>query len=269
MGDQNFDSLTERFDRRLYGKPKGQLRLQLVSEALLEDCPAISTDTNKKLRVLDLGCGLGQVTELLASHGHSVIACDISERMLEQARARILSDTPACLANIQFEHCSLQTLAEKVDGQFDLIIFHAVLEWLDEPRAGLAALLPWLREDGELSLLFYNLHALLFRNLLRGDFRRMELEKVEGEAGSLTPKNPLKPEDVEQWLAELGLTITSKRGIRTFFDFMEQANTPQRLQKISLQDVVAMERRLGKQEPYLGLARYQMRHCRKTSIGHA
>ncbi len=262
MTDQNFDQLAERFTRRLYGKPKGQIRLQLVSEGLLEDCAAIATTT--PLRVLDMGCGLGQMTELLSSYGHTVVACDTSAVMLESAKQRIAATNPACLDRIHFIHSPLQQLSQQLQGQFDLIIFHAVLEWLEQPQQGLNEIKTWLTPRGELSLLFYNLHGLLFRNLLRGDFRHMEALQVTGEAGGLTPKNPLKPEEVAGWLATLGLEITSRRGIRCFYDFMAQGNTQQRLDKISLIDVHAMEKRFSTQDPYRGLARYQLWHCRNA-----
>jgi S-adenosylmethionine-dependent methyltransferase len=260
MTDQNFDSLAERFTRRLYGKPKGQLRLQLVRNGLLQDSKAVSSPS--QLRVLDIGCGLGQMSELLSSQGHLVHACDTSLVMLESAKQRIRDENPACLDNIQFVHSPLQQLAMHVDGQFDLIIFHAVLEWLEEPQQGLIELKAWLKPEGELSLLFYNLHGLLFRNLLRGDFRHMEALQVQGEAGGLTPKNPLKPEEVSEWLSELGFDVTSRRGIRCFYDFMVQGNTEQRLKKISFDDVLAMETRFSQQDPYRGLARYQLWHCK-------
>ena len=80
MTDQNFDSLAERFTRRLYGKPKGQLRLQLVRNGLLQDSKAVSSPS--QLRVLDIGCGLGQMSELLSSQGHLVYACYTSLVML-------------------------------------------------------------------------------------------------------------------------------------------------------------------------------------------
>ncbi len=259
MSDQNFDSLAERFTRRLYGKPKGQLRLKLVSNGLIEDCSRLSD--SKPLRVLDMGCGLGQMTELISSKGHTVLACDTSLVMLDSARKRLEEENPECLARIEFVHTPLQRLAQHTQEKFDLIIFHAVLEWMDHPKAGLIELKSWLKPDGELSLLFYNLHGLLFRNLLRGDFRHMDALQVEGEAGGLTPKNPLKPEDVLAWLDDLDLSPSTRRGIRCFYDFMAQANTPQRLEKISLDDVLAMEKRFSTQDPYRGLARYQLWHC--------
>ncbi|MET7684431.1 class I SAM-dependent methyltransferase [Streptomyces sp. NPDC005423] len=41
--------------------------------------------------VLDLGCGGGRDANFFASHGHRVIAADISQEMLREARSRIAS----------------------------------------------------------------------------------------------------------------------------------------------------------------------------------
>lgn len=46
------------------------------------------------VRVLDAGCGAGQMTAALAARGADVTAVDISPALIEVARARLPSDTP-------------------------------------------------------------------------------------------------------------------------------------------------------------------------------
>ncbi len=262
MADRNFDELAERFERNLYGNPRGQLRLQLVSEALEKDCAELGS--NKTLRVLDAGCGLGQMSLLLARQGHQVTACDLSADLLARAQQRIAQENAAALNNIRFHCCSLQTLDQHAEGTFDLIIFHAVLEWLEQPREGLQQLLRWLRPGGELSLLFYNRHSLIYKNLLRGKFRRIDEQDFRGDPGGLTPINPLLPDEVAHWLAELRIEIVTRRGIRTFYDFMDQTMHPQKPQVAAPEDILRMERKFSTQEPYRGMARYQLWHCRNS-----
>src|SRR5882762_9443181 len=48
----------------------------VVNQFFLKHCPPQS-------KVLDLGAGHGIVSTFLARHGHSVTACDVSERMLQ------------------------------------------------------------------------------------------------------------------------------------------------------------------------------------------
>lgn len=263
MTDRNFDDLADRFESKLYGNWRGQIRLQLVTEALLAD--ATGLQSAQPLRVLDAGCGLGQMSELLAGLGHHITACDVSTILLEKARDRIGKTRPELLQRIEFYCCPLQDIAQHVPGQFDLVIFHAVLEWLEDPAGGLRCLVPLLQPAGELSLLFYNRHSIVFKNLLRGDFRRIDEQDFKGDSGSLTPINPLPPDAVSEWLQELDMSVVTQRGIRTFHDYMEQTMNLKKPVKASFDDILRMERTFSTQEPYRSLARYLLWHCRKST----
>lgn len=265
MTDRNFDALADRFESKLYGNWRGQIRLQLVTEALLED--AICLRQEKPLRVLDAGCGLGQMSLLFAERGHHVTACDVSSILIERARTRIGDTNHEALQRIDFHCCPLQSIGSQVSGPFDLIIFHAVLEWLEDPESGLRSLLPLLKPAGEMSLLFYNRHSIVFKNLLRGDFRRIDEQDFKGDSGSLTPINPLPPEEVTGWLNAMSLSVTSQRGIRTFYDYMEQNIDTKKPAKASFDDILRMERKFSTQEPYRSLARYLLWHCHHSSGG--
>lgn len=262
MTDRNFDALADRFESKLYGNWRGQLRLQLVNEALLEDATCLQQ--KKPLRILDAGCGLGQMSLLLAERGHHVTACDVSSVLIERAQARIRETNSALLSRIDFHCCSLQSIGEHVSEPFDLIIFHAVLEWLDNPQAGLQSLLPLLKTEGELSLLFYNRHSIVLKNLLRGDFRRIDEQDFGGDPGGLTPINPLPPEEVSAWLKHLSLVVKTERGIRTFYDYMEQSMDRNKPRRAGFEEILRMERKFSTQEPYRSLARYLLWHCRKS-----
>jgi S-adenosylmethionine-dependent methyltransferase len=262
MADRNFDTLAERFSKNIYDSPKGEIRLRLVQEELLAVCPQLSE--GKRLRILDVGCGMGQMTALLLKLGHEVVACDVSASMIEQTRTRIESDQPDLLKNLQLIQSPLQDLSPHIQGQFDLIIFHAVLEWLENPRDSLETLLPWLKHDGVLSLLFYNINSLIFKNLLRGNFKKIEDASFRGDPGSLTPLNPLDPVDVERWLLESKLSVYSKRGIRTFYDFMNETMRHEK-PTLPIEDIIKMERQYGIIEPYRSLGRYMLLHCKKPA----
>lgn len=259
MADRNFDDLAGRFANNIYDNPKGQIRLQLVRDELLTVCPQLSE--GKKLRILDAGCGMGQMTAMLSAMGHDVVCCDLSQAMLTETKLAVTNANPAALANTRFIQSSVQALDQHLAGEvFDLIIFHAVLEWMEEPKEGLQSLLKWLKPGGTLSIMFYNLHSLIFKNLLRGNFRKIDEKDFRGDQGSLTPINPLDPATVEQWLCESGLTVLSKRGIRSFYDYMDHSMKHKKL-TIATEDIIRMEKEYGVREPYRSLARYMLIHC--------
>lgn len=253
QGDRNFDELAEHFERRIYGGLKGRVRLAVLRRDLQDALARLSAA--EPLRVLDTGAGLAQLAVELAEAGHQVMANDLSEKMLEQARAR--AGQRGVAGRMSWRHGPFQALTSGVPH--DLVLCHAVLEWLAEPEAAVAALASLVRPGGYLSLAFYNRDAQVFRNLVRGNFRKVQSGTVHGAAGGLTPLHPLVPETVASWLEAGGFRIETRSGIRVFRDYV---TTPM---GGNLDDdaVVAMELAWSQQEPFWRLGRYIHYLCRR------
>jgi len=247
-GDRNFDELAGHFASRIYGGPKGQIRLAILQEDLLTRLPP--QDSGKSWRILDAGCGQGQLSLWLAGLGHEMVLCDPSAEMLRGAETLFAQQLPQ--AKVEFIQSDVQNLSARLDGEFDLVLFHAVLEWLAEPQQVFDYLLPFIRPTGLLSLLFYNRNSLVFRNLIRGNFRKVASNDYSGHRGSLTPANPLEPQQVYSWMSEARLNPIVTSGVRVIYDYMIRETAQQR----SLQDVLEMERRVCRDETYIPLARY-------------
>ncbi len=246
--DQNFDNLVEHFERKIYGSSKGQLRLILLKEEF--ESKILTPTPNSPLKILDVAGGLGQIAIWLAQMGHDVTIADISEKMLE--RAKIKATEANVLHKITWIHSPLQYLKQHISSSFDLIIAHAILEWMDKPIDGLKSICQWLDKDSMLSLSFYNHHAITIHNLLRGNFYKVQSENYRGESGGLTPLNPLKPELLRQWFHQNKYTIESEMGLRSFSDYI-----PKNIRaKISEQDIIQMEHKLSHQQPFVDMARY-------------
>lgn len=246
--DRNFDDLAERFERNIYGSIKGEIRLSIVWEDLLEAVPEL--ETGPPLRILDAGVGLGQLALRLADYGHELVLCDISEQMLSRAQKQFEQEAPE--ARVRILHTPVQNLPQELEGSFDLVLFHAVLEWLAEPQTTLQGVLRFLKPQGKLSLLFYNRHALLFRHLMLGNFQQLRAGYLVGRKRSFTPDNPLKPEDVYGWLNEWGMERISTSGIRTFTDYLSREVE----EKLELETALVLERQLSREEPFRSLGRY-------------
>ena len=78
--DKNFDDLIANFRQRIYDSEKGSWRLRILSEDIE---PILS---GQPMQVFDAGCGLGQFGLWLAQQGHSLSLCDLSSKMLEEAK---------------------------------------------------------------------------------------------------------------------------------------------------------------------------------------
>ena len=246
--DINFDGFAQRFRHRIYGNIKGELRLALVWQHMLECIFALQSDA--PLSVWDAGGGLGQFSLRLAALGHRVLLSDISADMLAEAELTLAAD-PAAAERIERRCESIQSIAEK-NADYDVIVCHAVLEWLAQPEATLAQLLSCLRPGGWLSLLVYNRNGLILTNLQKGNFRKLMRGELAGEAGGLTPPEPQDPVQVAQWVRAGGLEEVSRLGVRVAYELLR----PELRAERSLDDLLAMERRYGAQEPFASLGRY-------------
>lgn len=260
MGDRNFDDLAQRFRKRIYGGLKGDIRLAVLNRDLAS---LLGTADESPLYVVDAGGGQGQFALDLAARGHRVWITDISGEMLALAQEQI--DARGLAERAQTLQLPLQALsADPRVPTVDLLLCHAVLEWLEQPQQALVQLAECLQPGGYLSLTFYNRRALEFRLLQRGSLRQLDRNRESGDwgghPGSLTPKNPLLPEMVLDWVGQAGLTPIAHSGIRCFHDFM----TPEMREKLPPEAIVEKELLYSRIDPYRQLARYVHLLCRKV-----
>ena len=247
MSDRHFDELATRFAEKIYGGAKGAIRLAVLQADLLEALPA------RPLRVLDIGGGLGHMALWLAEQGHQVTLTEPAGPMLEGARERFA----AAGHSATFLQAPWQDLPGQLGEPFDLVICHAVLEWLAEPYAILPALHRLTRPGGWLSLAFYNRDALVYRNLLKGHFRKLRSNALAGEKQSLTPQTPLDPRELAAQL-DGSWSVETQSGVRVFHDYM-----PVDFQKrAEVAALVEMELAHRRHPAFAGLGRYLHWVCR-------
>jgi SAM-dependent methyltransferase len=86
-------------------------------------------------RAVDLGCGSGRFTGMLAEHYGDVLAVDIAQREVAIAEAK--RGRP----NIRYEHRSLLDVTADRDGRFDLVFSVNTIHLLDDHES----VLPHLR----------------------------------------------------------------------------------------------------------------------------
>ncbi|KOC92751.1 tRNA uridine 5-oxyacetic acid(34) methyltransferase CmoM [Winslowiella iniecta] len=247
MQDRNFDDIAEKFSQNIYGTTKGRIRQAILwqeLEALLTTLP------QRPLSVLDAGGGEGQTGCGLAARGHQVLLCDLSGEMLQRARAH--AEEKGVSDNMQFKQISAQQVGQHLDKPVDLVLFHAVLEWVAQPQEVLAALYDTLAPGGVLSLMFYNLHGLTLRTLTLGNFGYLQADLRKRKRKTLSPDYPRDPDQVYGWLKQLGFVIEQRAGIRVFHDYMRDKEK----QSERFEEVLAMEQRYCRQEPFLSLGRY-------------
>ena len=113
---------------------------------------------------------------------------------------------------MRFLHCAAQDVGQHLETPVDLILFHAVLEWVSEPQRVLKALWDLLAPGGALSLMFYNANGLLMHNMVAGNFAYVQQGMPKRKKRTLSPDFPRNPDEVYHWLEQIGWTITGKTG---------------------------------------------------------
>lgn len=242
--DRNFNDLTPRFKRNIYDSLKGIVRLRVLErdfDQWVEPAPQ---------RWLDVGAGQGQFALKLAAKGHHVSLVDISSEMLAQAQQAFAE--AGLLAQAEFICCPLQNMQDFIFGQYDGVMCHAVMEWLQEPHRLLPNLTPLVKPGGWLSVIFYNIHGVIFKNLLRANYKKITAQDFRGKQGSLTPLNPLDPNEVLKWFHEAHLTLVCHSGIRVFHDYILDKALLERQGEALIEQELAF----SQQQPYRDLGRY-------------
>lgn len=94
------------------------------------------------LRVLDLGCGAGQLAHYLATHGAAeVTGVDISEQMLALARAKWAHP------RVTYVRDALETVAFP-PARFDLVVSSLALHYVEDYRGLVSRIATWLAPGG-------------------------------------------------------------------------------------------------------------------------
>ncbi len=239
-GDQSFNDRATHLTKNIYGSDKGRLRLMILQRdlaPLIENTPAQT--------ILDAGCGAGLMSAWALKHGHYVTACDAAEVMLIDAKNK-LGEHP----NITFYHTSIQDLPD--NSRYQIIFCHAVLEWVQDQAALLAKLSKLLKSGGRLSLMFYNAWAREMAQLVYGNFDYIDKNYQVRQRVKLSPHWPACPDTVEQTLKAQGLTVSTRSGIRVFYDIIRDRRHYEKFSK----DIIRHELRVSRQYPYWQLGRY-------------
>ena len=253
--DRSFDAIADHFEKKVYGGLKGEIRLAVLRRDIFDYVDKASQTLGRPLRILDVGAGLAQIAIELAAQGHQLVINDISTNMLD--KAKVNAEHAQALDNIRWYVCPYQQLddhfsADKIEA-FDLILCHALLEWLAEPAAVMDFFNRHLSATGALSLCFYNPASFDYRNLIMGNFNLLDNTDYKADnKKSLTPNHPVAKQEVESWLENHHYQVIVSSGLRVFHDYAPLKrgghNDPDA--------VIRMELRYSQQEPYKWLGRY-------------
>ena len=244
--DQSFDKFADKFEKNIYGSTKGRLRHELLVHHLHDYISPDSLPFNSlPLDVLDAGGGTGVMTKVLLDLNHRVTLSDISFEVLSLAKNKLGENS-----NLDIQHKNILSLNNK--KQYDLVVCHAVLEWLQDPFEVIRKLVDLVKPGGHLSLSFFNHDAQLFGNMLYGNFDYVDQGMMTKNIVRLSPKNPQKPKAILSHLNTLPVQVVKQAGIRCFHDYLKQ---PEK-KTSDYEQLKRLEIEYGSTEPYLWLGKY-------------
>lgn len=157
------------------------------------------------IRVLDVGCGAGLLSEAMAREGALVTALDLSPDLVEIAKLHLLESN----LRVDYRLQSVESLAAEMPGAFDAITCMEMLEHVPDPGSVLSACATLLKPGGRIFLSTLNRTPAAFAVAIVG------AEYVAGllPRGTHSYASFIKPSELGAWLREAGMELEDVSGL--------------------------------------------------------
>jgi len=159
----------------------------------------------QNLKILDVGCGVGILSEPLARLGAEVHGCDASEASIEVAKSHKPDDLP----NLRYSTVTVEQLSARKTQKFDCVILSEVIEHVNEPTNFLANCASLVAPDGRLVLSTINrtVSSFLATKIVAEHMVRLL------PVGTHDWRKYAKPEEVAGQLSLLNMNVDEVAGI--------------------------------------------------------
>lgn len=157
------------------------------------------------LRVLDLGCGGGLLSEALAAEGAQVVGIDLAAEVLEVARMHLIESGRA----VDYRQISGEALAAAEPESFDAVVCMEMLEHVPDPAAVMAAIARLLKPQGQAFLSTLNRTPQAFAAAIVGAEYLLRLLP----RGTHQYARFIRPSELAAWGRAAALELLDVRGL--------------------------------------------------------
>ncbi|MEM6712654.1 MAG: bifunctional 2-polyprenyl-6-hydroxyphenol methylase/3-demethylubiquinol 3-O-methyltransferase UbiG [Pseudomonadota bacterium] len=193
------------------------VRLSYIREKVCEHFGIEDTGLTpfKGLRMLDIGCGGGLLTEPMARLGADIVGVDASDKNIKTASVH------ADEQELAIDYRATTAEALLADGEtFDVVLNMEVVEHVADPQSFLSDCAAMVRPGGLMVVATINRTAKAFFMAIIGAERVLRWLPV----GTHQFEKLVKPEEIEAALTPAGMSIIDKMGVT--FNPLEDAWKP-------------------------------------------
>ncbi|MHA3704077.1 methyltransferase domain-containing protein [Jatrophihabitans sp. YIM 134969] len=231
--------------------PWGRIRYAVVAHTL-----DVVVGDARGLRVLDVGGGDGRDALHLAGRGHDVTVLDPSAALLDQANAA--ATAAGCNDRLTTVEAGIDDLRTLDLGEFDLVLCHNVLQYREDLRRSVGAVVAMADSGALISLLSPNPAAEVLGGVVRGGDPAAALASLDDPTGrSETFDHQVARIDVDaahSALVGAGCELVHRFGIRCVTDYVR--DDARKADPDYFAALADLEIALCDREPYLRTARF-------------
>ncbi|MFF7180601.1 methyltransferase [Streptomyces sp. NPDC008121] len=212
------------FGRETSSRPsRASLRTAVVWDVLQDALDRRAKAGGKtSLDVLDTGGGSGNFAVPVARLGHRVTVVDPSPNALFALERRVAEAGVA--DRVEGVQGDIRGLFDVVAREeYDVVLCHGVLEYVDDPAEGVRNAVAALRPGGALSLLAAGVGGAVLARALAGHFTeaRTALSDPDGRWGDGDPvPRRFTADQLTALASEAGLDVGAVHGVRVFADLV-------------------------------------------------
>ena len=156
------------------------------------------------LKVLDIGCGGGLLSEPVARLGADVVGADAAERNIPVARLHAEQSG----LDIDYRHCAAEDIVQ-TDERFDVVMALEIIEHVADPQGFAQTCADLLKPGGLMLCSTMNRNPKSYMMAIIGAERIMRWLPV----GTHDWSKFVTPEELEAMVVKTGLTFTDRKGM--------------------------------------------------------